>query len=121
MMEDKLRLYLWWKAKFAERKQDRKVPSTVTRGGNHSDNVATGSGRGESGGGNGTAEQSEGGLSEALRKKDKERQARTANRRRVRGGAPVQSTSTSRDGANVAGTSGGDERTYDDAQAIVEL
>ncbi len=120
-MEDKLRLYLWWKAKFAEDKQDRKVPSAVTRGGNHSDNVATGSGGGGSGRGNGTAQKGEGELSEALKKKDKERQTRTANRRRVRGGAPVQSASSSRDGASIAGTSGGDARTSDEGQTIVEL
>ena len=119
MMEEKLRLYLWWKAKLSERnQQDRKglSNSTVTRAGNHSDSVASGSGSG----GLGTAV-GDGQLSEALRKKDQERQARTANRRRVRGGAPASNTSSSRDGGTIEGTGGGDARTYDEGQAIVEL
>lgn len=124
MMEEKLRMYLWWKAKVTERKQERKGPSTMTtrgtgRGNNHSDSVASGSG---SGSGRGTAV-GDGELSEALKKKDRERQARAASRRRVRGGAPTptHAGSSSRDNHTSAGASGGDARTLDEAQTIAEL
>ena len=68
MMEDKLRLYLWWKGKLSERKAEGRSPIALPKGRDQNDNNE---------------------VSEALKRKDKERQERSANRRRVRGGAPV--------------------------------
>ena len=67
MMEDKLRLYLWWKGKLSERKAEGKVPIALPK----------------------SAERGDGELSEALKKKDRDRVERQAKRRRVRGGGPV--------------------------------
>ncbi|TFK81000.1 hypothetical protein K466DRAFT_502913 [Polyporus arcularius HHB13444] len=67
MMEDKLRLYLWWKGKLSERKAEGKGPIALPKG---KDNA-----------------QDE--ISEALKRKDREKQDRAASRRRVRGGAPA--------------------------------
>lgn len=106
MMEDKLRLYLWWKGKLAERKQDGRTPFAMPVGQKN---------QGE--GGAGDSE-----VSEALKRKDKERQARAANRRRVRGGAPSVPPG-SRDGgaassSNVAPSSG---PIGDDPETIAQL
>ncbi|KAF8841402.1 hypothetical protein BDN67DRAFT_928573, partial [Paxillus ammoniavirescens] len=76
MMETKLRRYLYWKGKLANQKRDGKNqgppqfqrPEPRASASNTPDSST--------------------GLSEALMRKDKERAARTANRRRVRGGAP---------------------------------
>ncbi|EPQ51671.1 hypothetical protein GLOTRDRAFT_117975 [Gloeophyllum trabeum ATCC 11539] len=71
MMERKLRLYLWWKSKLSDRKQDGKpgfgLPDRV--GDRLTDDAADGE------------------VSEALKKKDRERRERQQSRRRVRGGA----------------------------------
>ncbi|KAI1787127.1 hypothetical protein LXA43DRAFT_1064555 [Ganoderma leucocontextum] len=67
MMEDKLRLYLWWKGKLSERKAEGKGPIALPKGTGEVDR----------------------GVSEALKKKDRDRQERQAKRRRVRGGGPV--------------------------------
>ena len=67
MMEDKLKLYLWWKGKLSERKAEGKGPIALPKSTENGDNE----------------------VSEALKRKDRERQERQANRRRVRGGAPV--------------------------------
>ncbi|KAG6830270.1 hypothetical protein H0H92_001536 [Tricholoma furcatifolium] len=79
MMMSKLRIYLWWKMKNAERKQDEKShsahPNTDARSNGGSD-----------------------GISEALKRKDKEKADRAASRRRIRGGAPA-STPSGRDTA----------------------
>ncbi|KAI0365205.1 hypothetical protein BV20DRAFT_954830 [Pilatotrama ljubarskyi] len=77
MMEDKLRLYLWWKGKLSERRAGGKAPIALPQGQDRS----------RQGGGND-------GVSEALRRKDRERQERAMNRRRVRGGAPAAAPST---------------------------
>jgi DNA excision repair protein ERCC-4 len=73
MMLDKLKLYLWWKKKMAEEKKnegkEQSIPSRLGRKDNNLD-----------------------GISEALKKKDKEKADRTGNRRRVRGGAPTPAT-----------------------------
>ena len=66
MMEDKLRLYLWWKGKLSERKAEGKGPIALPKG----------------------KDKGETDISEALKRKDKEKMERAANRRRVRGGAP---------------------------------
>ena len=67
MMEDKLKLYLWWKGKLSERKAEGKGPIALPKITENGDNE----------------------VSEALKRKDRERQERQANRRRVRGGAPA--------------------------------
>jgi DNA excision repair protein ERCC-4 len=67
-----LRRYLWWKRKLSEKKQDGAGPSTA----------------GDSGQGSGDNNQAGGGLSEAMKKKDRNKAERMASRRRVRGGAP---------------------------------
>ncbi|KAG2060732.1 hypothetical protein BDR06DRAFT_979463 [Suillus hirtellus] len=72
MMERKLRTYLYWKGQNARQKQPRyqQPPRFSTMQPQSSS-------------------QPEGEISEALKKKDKTRQERSANRRRVRGGAPM--------------------------------
>ncbi len=77
MMEDKLRLYLWWKGKLSERRAEGKGPFALPQA---KDKSASGAGRGAA---------ADDGVSEALKRKDKERQERANNRRRVRGGAPT--------------------------------
>ncbi|KAI0916475.1 hypothetical protein AcV5_002963 [Taiwanofungus camphoratus] len=74
MMEGKLRLYLWWKSKLNDRKQEGRRHFAMPEGKKNQDD--------------GEAE-----VSEALKKKDRERRERAANRRRVRGGAPAATTS----------------------------
>lgn len=76
MMESKLRGYLYWKGRLASQKNgksgtpvQREKPAPQTSGNTSS-----------------------AGMSEALQKKDKERAARSANRRRIRGGAPSSTT-----------------------------
>ncbi|KAG8220668.1 hypothetical protein J3R82DRAFT_2951 [Butyriboletus roseoflavus] len=69
MMESKLRRYLYWKGRLANQKNETSVQPEKSAP------RASGSA--------GSA-----GVSEALQKKDKERAARSANRRRIRGGAP---------------------------------
>lgn len=103
MMEDKLRLYLWWKGKLAERKQDGRTPFAMPSG-----QKERGAGANE--------------ISEALRRKDKERQARAANRRRVRGGGPSASSSSRDAGvsANSNGTSSSGH-TGDNPESIAQL
>ncbi|EGN92951.1 hypothetical protein SERLA73DRAFT_127060 [Serpula lacrymans var. lacrymans S7.3] len=77
MMERKLKSHFWWKGRLATRKQDDgKGRPDISR--NHSENRNKGNDSGS-----GSAE-----VSEALKRKDKARQDRSANRRRVRGGAP---------------------------------
>ncbi|CAK5275661.1 unnamed protein product [Mycena citricolor] len=78
MLMRKLRLYLWWKRKLAERKQDGRaafaMPDTFGRSGpNQGYERMYGTGEG---------------VSAALERKDKERLERQAKRRRVRGGGP---------------------------------
>ena len=75
LLEDRLRLYLYWKSRLATRPAETQPPSTTI----HEDPPG------------------EDGLSPALRKKDRERAERAASRRRIRGGAPgTVSTSTQR-------------------------
>ncbi|KAH9889061.1 hypothetical protein C8Q73DRAFT_654519 [Cubamyces lactineus] len=89
MMEDKLRLYLWWKGKLSERRADGKGPIALPTGKKDDASGAQGT---RQGGGND-------GISEALKRKDRERQERSMNRRRVRGGAPAAAPTT-RDSAS---------------------
>ena len=71
MMMRKLRLYLWWKGQSSERKQSGKSHFSMPV-------------------------KEDAGISEALKKKDREKAAKAASRRRVRGGAPA---AAGRDGA----------------------
>ena len=80
MMMKKLRLYLWWKGKLSERKQDGKSPFAMP--GANKDNFDNYGNVAE--------------ISEALKKKDKEKAEKAKCRRRVRGGAPAGSSSSSR-------------------------
>jgi DNA excision repair protein ERCC-4 len=79
MMLQKLRLYLWWKGKLNERKQDGKshfgLPDVS---GLPNPGFQKTYGDGDN-------------ISDALKKKDRERAERAGNRRRVRGGAPANS------------------------------
>ncbi|KIK91445.1 hypothetical protein PAXRUDRAFT_830849 [Paxillus rubicundulus Ve08.2h10] len=77
MMEKKLRRYLYWKGGLARQKRDGKNQGPPE----FSEPRASAS----------NTPGSSTGLSEALMKKDKERAVRTANRRRIRGGAPSSS------------------------------
>jgi len=81
MMMRRLRDYLDWKATLHRDMQLQANPN-VTKGTAQSQPVASGSASGESG------------LNEAMLKKDRERLARLANRRRVRGGGPVTNQRT---------------------------
>ncbi|KAI9064710.1 hypothetical protein FKP32DRAFT_1757286 [Trametes sanguinea] len=74
MMEDKLRLYLWWKGKLSERRAEGKGPIALPKGQDAS------------------RPKPDDGVSEALKRKDRERQERAMNRRRMRGGAPAPAT-----------------------------
>ena len=72
MMESKLRRYLYWKGRLANQDNGKNGTSVQPE---RPAPRASGS-------------TSSAGVSEALQKKDKERAARSANRRRIRGGAP---------------------------------
>ena len=80
MMEDKLRLYLWWKGKLSERKAEGKGPIALPKGKDNAPDE----------------------ISEALKRKDREKQERAASRRRVRGGAPAAAP-TAREAAVARG------------------
>lgn len=66
MLEDKLRLYLYWKARLSARSAENQPPSANNRQSSPGDDE----------------------LNPALRKKDRDKAERAASRRRVRGGAP---------------------------------
>ncbi|KAJ7088830.1 hypothetical protein B0H15DRAFT_840898 [Mycena belliarum] len=79
MLMRKLRLYLWWKRKLAERRQDGRaafgLPDSSGHGGPNQGYARMYGGKE--------------GLSEALQRKDRHQAERAASRRRVRGGAPA--------------------------------
>ena len=72
MMESKLRRYLYWKGRLASQKNGKNRTTAQTEKPAPQASGSIGSS----------------GVSEALQKKDRERAARSANRRRIRGGAP---------------------------------
>ncbi|KAF7366272.1 ERCC4 domain-containing protein [Mycena sanguinolenta] len=85
MMMQKLRLYLWWKRKLAERKKEGLPGFALPDSSGH-------------GGPNQGYERMYGnkeGISEALQRKDREKADRAASRRRVRGGAPSSQAGSS--------------------------
>ncbi|KAJ7176197.1 hypothetical protein C8R43DRAFT_1057490 [Mycena crocata] len=79
MLMHKLRLYLWWKRKLAERKAEGRpgfgLPDSTGHGGPNQGYARMYGGKE--------------GISEALQRKDREKADRQASRRRVRGGAPA--------------------------------
>lgn len=89
MMLDKLHLYVWWKSKLSEKKKEGQGTFYMPDGRVRNDSNEGGSE-----------------VSEALRKKDRERQERSANRRRVRGGAPAPSTSRDIAESKISGLQG---------------
>lgn len=98
MMEDKLSLYLWWKGKLTERKAEGKGPIALPLGKAKGDD----------------------GVSEALKRKDREKQDRAANRRRVRGGAPAPAP-RGRDPARASGDVMGEGEIKREADDIASL
>ena len=102
MMEDKLRLYLWWKSKLSEdasKARDGKPPTPVRKE---------------------PDQELKNGLSEALRKKDRDKADRIASRRRVRGGAAASIASDRSKGKGPA-MSLGEEVMRDEAKSIAQL
>jgi DNA excision repair protein ERCC-4 len=84
MMETKLRLYLEWKGKLSERKEEGQGA------------VAWPAKNGETF----QKKQDGGGVSEALKRKDQVMKERGTCRRRVRGGAPTAGSAREGDGGN---------------------
>ncbi|KAJ3818096.1 hypothetical protein F5880DRAFT_1491929 [Lentinula raphanica] len=94
MMLKKLRSWLWWEKRRKMMKEAIQNSSSSGRKDGSSDLQET-MWRGES-----STDRGEDGLSEAMKKKDRERAAQKASRRRVRGGAPsngVRGTTAPRD------------------------
>ncbi|KAJ3711019.1 hypothetical protein C8R42DRAFT_596493 [Lentinula raphanica] len=83
MMLKKLRSWLWWEKRRKMMKEAMQNSSSSGRKDGSSDLQET-MWRGES-----STDRGEDGLSEAMKKKDRERAAQKASRRRVRGGAPT--------------------------------
>lgn len=102
MMEQKLRLYLWWKGKLSERKQDGRSSFSFP----------------EKGQGNNRSERQE--LSDALKKKDREKAERAGSRRRVRGGAPAPAASNRKE-IEPQDLAIGEGEIRDEAEGIAEL
>lgn len=98
-MEKKLRTYLWWKGELNKRKQPQRkqAPAHPAR-----------------------ADGADAGISEALRKKDREFRERQANRRRVRGGALSQASGREKSVA-PAGTQGAAAEIADEADTLAAL
>lgn len=83
MMLRRLRTYLGWKAELHSTSQNLGNASSTRAGGSvQKPGMASVSGDGE--------------LSEAMKKKDRDRRDRAASRRRVRGGAPAASSTSQR-------------------------
>ncbi|KZT71130.1 hypothetical protein DAEQUDRAFT_688077 [Daedalea quercina L-15889] len=99
MMEKKLRAYLWWKGELNKRRQPQSklgfAQSGFRRQGKDDGDV---------------------GVSEALKRKDREMRERQANRRRVRGGAPIQPSGREKSVVPTGAPGGTD--TVDDADSI---
>ena len=106
MMEDRLGLYLWWKTRLSKGSQTGKtslvIPDTLRAA-------------------KAPAQDEDDGLSEALKKKDRDRRDKAANRRRVRGGGPSQAESSRVKGKAVdGGMSLGEEAMRDEADSIAQ-
>ncbi|KAI0029603.1 hypothetical protein K488DRAFT_56035 [Vararia minispora EC-137] len=107
MMMEKLGMYLWWKTRLAKDTTTGRptVPIPDALRNSHA-----------------TVQDEEDGLSEALKKKDKDRHEKSANRRRVRGGAHSTAESTRGKGksADIVMTLG-EEAMRDEAENIAHL
>lgn len=111
MLEEKLRLYLWWKSKLSNDKKREGVKPGFSAPHNNWDRAQG------SGGASGDGE-----ISEALRRKDKERRQRQAGRRRVRGGAVSGAESTRDKGKEKdVDMTTGEEVMRDEAESIADL
>lgn len=111
MLEEKLRLYLWWKSKLSNENKREGVKPGFSAPPNNWDRAQ---GSGGAGG--------EGEISEALRRKDKERRERQAGRRRVRGGAASGMESTRDKGKEKdVDMTAGEEVMRDEAESIADL
>ena len=103
MMEDKLKLYLWWKKKLASAKEDGRAVFGMPKG-------------------NGNAGKGGGGVSEAMRRKDERSEKERGSRRRVRGGAPAPSGGGERGNGTVErGSMGGEGEMRNEASDIADL
>ena len=103
MMLDKLHLYVWWKSQLSEKKKGNQETSYMPDGRvryNTNEGIPD--------------------VSEALKKKDRERQERSANRRRVRGGAPTSNTSRDTAESKISGLQG-ETAMRDEADDIAAL
>jgi len=99
MMENKLKLYLWWKGKLSERKQGGRGHFAMPDGRKDRNSV-------------------DNDISEALKKKDREKRERAANRRRLRGGVPAATTTRENVGPSPADTAGNEGAIREEADDI---
>lgn len=106
MMEDKLGLYLWWKTRLSKGAQTGNTSLAIP---NALRNAKV------------TVPDEDDGLSEALKKKDRDRRDKAASRRRVRGGGPSQAEGSRVKGKAVdGGMSLGEEAMRDEADSIAQ-
>lgn len=105
MLERKLKLYLWWKRKRAERKTDGRAGFAMPARAKD----FSAQGKKERGGAEG--------VSEALRRKDRQTQERNASRRRTRGGAPAGAAG----GGRVKAEEGAQAETLGEAEDVADL
>ena len=98
-MERKLRTYLWWKGELNKRRHPQRKTQLAqpTR-----------------------AKDGDPGISEALRRKDREFRERQANRRRVRGGGPSQAPSREKSVA-PSGEQGATVEPVNEAETLAAL
>jgi len=106
-MEEKLGMYFWWKTSLSKSARSGHptipMPATLRSG-------------------RAPAENENDGLSEALKKKDKDRLDKAANRRRVRGGAPAAAAESTRGKGKAADTimTLGEEAMREEAETIAQ-
>lgn len=104
MMERKLRQYLLWRGNFEQQRSGKDQSCSVAQSNCGTSRVA----------GSGSVKASTS-LSESLKRKDKARQERGANRRRVRGGGPSSRTNKQQQESKQATT------TLDDDEEITTM
>jgi DNA excision repair protein ERCC-4 len=105
MMEEKLGMYLWWKTRLSKGAQSGRPPIPIPEALLNS---------------RASVQDEESGLSAALRKKDRDRRDKAANRRRVRGGGHPLAESTRGKSKDTAMTLG-EEAMRDEAENIAQL
>lgn len=103
LMEDKLKLYLWWKKKLVSAKEDGRPAFGMPKG-------SGGAGKGD------------GDVSEAMRRKDERSLKERGSRRRVRGGAPTANVVGEKRNMTVEkGLMSGEGEMRNEASDIAEL